>query len=124
MLPPDAAASWTLPCSTPKDVIPPPTCVSSRFPLPHDSFLSCHHPTCRPALPPPPTPHAQSLTIEEVKARQERLAKMRLLLFHHELKAKRLKEIKSKDYRKRVAKVRLSDALSVSLLVSIAPCPK
>lgn len=30
---------------------------------------------------------------------------MRSLLFHHELKAKRLKAIKSKDYRKRVAKV-------------------
>ncbi|GAX81102.1 hypothetical protein CEUSTIGMA_g8536.t1 [Chlamydomonas eustigma] len=47
----------------------------------------------------------KSLTLEEVRARQERLAKMRSLLFHHELKAKRLKAIKSKDYRKRLAKV-------------------
>ncbi|GAX85472.1 hypothetical protein CEUSTIGMA_g12888.t1 [Chlamydomonas eustigma] len=47
----------------------------------------------------------KSLTLEEVRARQERLAKMRSLLFHHELKAKRLKAIKSKDYRKRMAKV-------------------
>ena len=30
---------------------------------------------------------------------------MRSLLFHHELKAKRLKAIKSKDYRKRMNKV-------------------
>ena len=48
----------------------------------------------------------QTLTLEEVKARQERLAKMRSVLFHHELKAKRLAAIKSKDYRKRMAKVR------------------
>ena len=65
-------------------------------------FIAVSHP---PPLPPPPRTHTQSLTIEEVKARQERLAKMRSLLFHHELKAKRLKAIKSKDYRKRVAKV-------------------
>ena len=67
-------------------------------------FTSCRLSPTSP-FPPPPRTHTQSLTIEEVKARQERLAKMRSLLFHHELKAKRLKAIKSKDYRKRVAKV-------------------
>ena len=44
------------------------------------------------------------LTVEEVKARQDRLAKMRALLFYQELKAKRLKSIKSKGYHKRLAK--------------------
>jgi U3 small nucleolar RNA-associated protein 14 len=58
--------------------------------------------------------HLQSLTLEEVRARQERLAKMRSLLFHHELKAKRLKAIKSKDYRKRMAKVCKATWLTLS----------
>lgn len=44
--------------------------------------------------------------MEEAKARRERLAKMRSLLFYHELKAKRLKAIKSKEFHKKQAKVR------------------
>ena len=38
------------------------------------------------------------LTAEEVKERRARLAKMRNLLFRHELKAKRVKAIKSKTF--------------------------
>lgn len=34
--------------------------------------------------------------MEEARERQNRLAKMRALLFYHELKAKRMKKIKSK----------------------------
>jgi len=40
----------------------------------------------------------------EAKARKEELAKQRALLFYHEVKAKRLKKIKSKDYRRRLKK--------------------
>ncbi|KAJ7138400.1 hypothetical protein O6H91_Y555400 [Diphasiastrum complanatum] len=38
------------------------------------------------------------LTVEEVRERQERLAKMRSLLFQHEARAKRIKKIKSKTF--------------------------
>ncbi|KAK9699636.1 hypothetical protein RND81_08G186200 [Saponaria officinalis] len=38
------------------------------------------------------------ISIEDVKDRQDRLAKMRSLLFRHELKAKQIKKIKSKAY--------------------------
>ena len=38
----------------------------------------------------------QALSVEEARERQNRLAKMRALLFYHELKAKRMKKIKSK----------------------------
>jgi U3 small nucleolar RNA-associated protein 14 len=44
------------------------------------------------------------LNAEEAKARREELAKQRALLFYHEIKAKRLKKIKSKDYRRRLKK--------------------
>lgn len=43
--------------------------------------------------------------MEEAQERRARLAKMRSLLFYHELKARRLKGIKSKDHHRRVAKV-------------------
>ncbi len=36
--------------------------------------------------------------MEEAKERRNRLAKMRALLFYHEVKARRLKSIKSKEY--------------------------
>ena len=44
------------------------------------------------------------LSAEEAKARKEELAKQRALLFYHEVKAKRLKKIKSKEYRRRLKK--------------------
>ncbi|KAI8110648.1 hypothetical protein M9435_002322 [Picochlorum sp. BPE23] len=44
------------------------------------------------------------LNAEEAKARRDELAKMRALLFYHEVKAKRLKKIKSKEYRRRMKK--------------------
>lgn len=43
------------------------------------------------------------LSVEQVKERQARLGKMRALLFYHEERAKRLKAIKSKSYRKHEA---------------------
>jgi U3 small nucleolar RNA-associated protein 14 len=50
------------------------------------------------------------LTVEEVRKRQERLAKMRNLLFRHEAKAKRLKKIKSKTYHRLLQKDQKSKA--------------
>lgn len=46
----------------------------------------------------------KALTVGEAKERREKLAKMRALLFYHEVKAKRLKKIKSKEYRRRLKK--------------------
>nr|XP_043610668.1 U3 small nucleolar RNA-associated protein 14 [Erigeron canadensis] len=44
------------------------------------------------------------ISVEDVKERQDRLAKMRSLLFRHELKLKRVKHIKSKTYRRLLKK--------------------
>ncbi|GER37853.1 U3 ribonucleoprotein family protein [Striga asiatica] len=44
------------------------------------------------------------ISVEDVKDRQERLAKMRSLLFRHEIKAKRIKKIKSKTYHRLLKK--------------------
>lgn len=44
------------------------------------------------------------ISIEDVKERQERHAKMRDLLFRHEMKAKRVKKIKSKTYHRLLKK--------------------
>ncbi|KAL8482488.1 hypothetical protein ACS0TY_028602 [Phlomoides rotata] len=44
------------------------------------------------------------VSIEDVKERQARLGKMRSLLFRHELKAKRIKKIKSKTYHRLLKK--------------------
>jgi U3 small nucleolar RNA-associated protein 14 len=58
----------------------------------------------------------QSLTLEEAKARADRLSRMRHLLFYAELKAKRLAKIKSKEHARRAnraakrAAARLADA--------------
>ncbi|PWA36955.1 Small-subunit processome, Utp14 [Artemisia annua] len=49
----------------------------------------------------------KKVSVEDVKERQDRLAKMRNLLFHHEVKAKRIKNIKSKTYRRLSKKDRL-----------------
>lgn len=46
----------------------------------------------------------KSLSVAEARERREKLAKMRALLFYHEVKAKRLKKIKSKEYRRRLKK--------------------
>ncbi|KAJ8439499.1 hypothetical protein Cgig2_007016 [Carnegiea gigantea] len=50
------------------------------------------------------------LSVEEVKDRQNRLAKMRSLLFCHEMKAKHIKKIKSKTYRRLKKKERMKAA--------------
>ncbi|KAI3697887.1 hypothetical protein L6452_30987 [Arctium lappa] len=44
------------------------------------------------------------ISVEDVKERQDRLAKMRNFLFRHELKSKRIKHIKSKTYRRLLKK--------------------
>ncbi|KAL2538946.1 U3 ribonucleoprotein (Utp) family protein [Forsythia ovata] len=46
------------------------------------------------------------ISIEDVKDRQDRLARMRSLLFRHEMKAKRIKKIKSKTYHRLLKKDR------------------
>ncbi|KAK9281752.1 hypothetical protein L1049_004657 [Liquidambar formosana] len=47
------------------------------------------------------------ISIEDVKDRQNRLAKMRSLLFRHEMKAKHIKKIKSKTFHRLLKKDRL-----------------
>lgn len=49
----------------------------------------------------------EQVSAEDVKERQARLAKMRNLLFRHELKSKRIKHIKSKTYRRLLKKDKL-----------------
>lgn len=46
----------------------------------------------------------RTMTPQELAARQEQLARMRSVLFHHERRLKRLAKIKSKDYRRRLKK--------------------
>ncbi|ORZ12308.1 small-subunit processome [Absidia repens] len=54
------------------------------------------------------------LSVEEVEARRKELGMMRELMFRHEMKAKRMKKIKSKSYRKlkRQEKTRLDEQMS------------
>jgi U3 small nucleolar RNA-associated protein 14 len=54
------------------------------------------------------------LTVEEVEARRKELGLMRELMFRHEMKAKRMKKIKSKSYRKlkRQEKARLEEQMA------------
>uniref|UniRef100_A0A5B7CB94 U3 small nucleolar RNA-associated protein 14 n=1 Tax=Davidia involucrata TaxID=16924 RepID=A0A5B7CB94_DAVIN len=47
------------------------------------------------------------ISVDDVKDRQNRLAKMRTLLFRHEMKAKRIKKIKSKTFHRLLKKDRL-----------------
>lgn len=54
--------------------------------------------------------NAWQVSIDEVKERQNRLAKMRSLLFRHEMKAKHIKKIKSKTYHRLLKKDRLKAA--------------
>ena len=41
---------------------------------------------------------------DDLRERQAKLLKMRSLMFQHEIKAKRLKKIKSKEYRRKLKK--------------------
>ncbi|XP_043709609.1 uncharacterized protein C57A7.06 [Telopea speciosissima] len=50
------------------------------------------------------------ISVKDVKDRQNRLAKMRSLLFRHEMKAKHIKNIKSKVYHRLLKKDRLKSA--------------
>ena len=49
----------------------------------------------------PPCLPGQAQSVEQARARQQALAKMRSLLFHQEAKLKHLAKIKSKDYHRR-----------------------
>jgi U3 small nucleolar RNA-associated protein 14 len=44
------------------------------------------------------------MDVEDIRERQNRLAKMRSLLFRHEMKAKRVKKIKSRTYHRLLKK--------------------
>lgn len=50
------------------------------------------------------------MTVEDERERRGRIAKMRSLLFSHEVKAKRVKKIKSKTYHRLLKKDRLKKA--------------
>ncbi|TKV96189.1 hypothetical protein SEVIR_9G413200v4 [Setaria viridis] len=50
------------------------------------------------------------IDVEDVRERQNRLAKMRSLLFRHEMKAKRVKKIKSRTYHRMLKKDKLKVA--------------
>lgn len=44
----------------------------------------------------------KALSVEQLKERRERLRSMRSMLFYHEIKAKRMSSIKSKEYHRRL----------------------
>lgn len=52
------------------------------------------------------------ISVEDERDRQNRLAKMRSLLFSHEIKAKRIKKIKSKTFHRQLKKSRLKSTSS------------
>lgn len=52
------------------------------------------------------------ISVEDERDRQNRLAKMRSLLFSHEIKAKRIKKIKSKTFHRQLKKNRLKSTSS------------
>ncbi|KAG6471777.1 U3 small nucleolar RNA-associated protein 14-like [Zingiber officinale] len=60
------------------------------------------------------------INIEDVKEHQHRLAKMRSLLFNHEMKSKRIKKIKSKTYHRILKKERLKVASAMEMDPEVA----
>ncbi|CAG9464190.1 unnamed protein product [Pedinophyceae sp. YPF-701] len=58
----------------------------------------------------------RALSVGDARERRDRLAKMRSLLFHHEMKLKRLAKIKSKGYHKRQNKAEKLKAIKAGLL--------
>ena len=56
--------------------------------------------------------HLQALTAEEVRERQQRLAKLRAVMLRHQDRARHLAKIKSKDHHRRSKR---ADARIVSL---------
>lgn len=55
-----------------------------------------------------------------MKEHQNRLAKMRSLLFNHEMKSKRIKKIKSKTYHRILKKERLKAASAMEMDPEVA----
>ena len=62
----------------------------------------------------------QAQSVEEARARRERLAKMRSLLFHQEAKLKHLARIKSKDFHRRAKRAAQAKARAVPAPVSLS----
>ncbi|KAI9285465.1 small-subunit processome [Umbelopsis sp. AD052] len=58
------------------------------------------------------------LSVEEVQARRNELRMMRELMFRHELKAKRIKKIKSKAYRKVARKEKLKELAKIQAQIA------
>lgn len=58
------------------------------------------------------------MTLEELKEKRIKLAKMRSLLFHHELKSRKIKKIKSKEYHRRLQRSIRKKARRYSTLTS------
>lgn len=56
----------------------------------------------------------KELTLEEARERRQRLAKLRSLLFYHELKSRRLKSIKSKEYHRHLARAQKRKAAKLA----------
>lgn len=61
---------------------------------------------------------AWQTSIEDEKQRQDRIAKMRSLLFRHEMKAKHIKKIKSKTYHRLLKKDRIK---AISAQIDVDP---
>lgn len=57
---------------------------------------------------------AWQVSVEDEKERHNRIAKMRRLLFRHEMKAKHIKKIKSKTYHRLLKKDRLKTAAALT----------
>jgi U3 small nucleolar RNA-associated protein 14 len=58
------------------------------------------------------------LSVEEVQARRNELRMMRELMFRHEMKAKRIKKIKSKAYRKVARKEKLKELSKIQAQIA------
>eukprot|EP00210_Caulerpa_lentillifera_P001681 g1616.t1 len=58
----------------------------------------------------------KTMTLEELKEKRGKLAKMRSLLFNHEVKSRRIKKIKSKEYHRRLQRSIRKKALRYSTL--------
>lgn len=63
----------------------------------------------------------EAMDAEQRKAMQNKLKKMRSLMFHHEIKLKRMKKIKSRTYRKVHKKLKEKNKLSIAELEEIDP---
>lgn len=66
----------------------------------------------------------KSMSLAELKKKRGQLAKMRSLLFHHEIKARHIKKIKSKEYHRRLQRAIRKKAVKFGGLDSDAAAKK